>query len=174
MTFQVIFGHFPDIFAKPSCTLPPCMRIIFEVQDLKYATLATVSRCGMIHFSDNVVDRTMMFEKFLRQLRTVSMDEGSGGAFDLKPKNSDSGDTVTPQMQLQTDAANILQQFLALGGLVDKTLTYALTLSKHIMVFTEARAVETLSALLISGITKISEYNNSHPDFPLNYEQCRW
>ena len=53
-----------------------------------------------------------MFEKFLRQLRTVSMDEGSGGAFDLKPKNSDSGDTVTPQMQLQTDAANILQQFL--------------------------------------------------------------
>ena len=28
-------------------SLPPNVRIMFEVQDLKYATLATVSRCGM-------------------------------------------------------------------------------------------------------------------------------
>lgn len=28
--------------------LPSNVRIMFEVQDLKYATLATVSRCGMI------------------------------------------------------------------------------------------------------------------------------
>ena len=29
-------------------SLPPNVRIMFEVQDLKYATLATVSRCGMV------------------------------------------------------------------------------------------------------------------------------
>ena len=31
-------------------SLPPNVRIMFEVQDLKYATLATVSRCGMVRF----------------------------------------------------------------------------------------------------------------------------
>ena len=29
-------------------SLPPNVRVMFEVQDLKFATLATVSRCGMV------------------------------------------------------------------------------------------------------------------------------
>ena len=33
-------------------SLPPNVRIMFEVQDLKYATLATVSRCGMVSEKD--------------------------------------------------------------------------------------------------------------------------
>merc|ERR1719376_229898 len=40
--------------------IPPNVRIMFEVQDLKYATLATVSRCGMVWFSDDVVYPYMM------------------------------------------------------------------------------------------------------------------
>ena len=32
-------------------SLPPNVRIMFEVQDLKYATLATVSRCGMVMYT---------------------------------------------------------------------------------------------------------------------------
>ncbi|MBN3298743.1 DYHC1 protein, partial [Amia calva] len=35
-------------------SLPPNVRIMFEVQDLKYATLATVSRCGMVWFSEDI------------------------------------------------------------------------------------------------------------------------
>lgn len=31
--------------------IPPNMRIMFEVENLKNATLATVSRCGMVWFS---------------------------------------------------------------------------------------------------------------------------
>jgi dynein heavy chain 1 len=42
---------------------------MFEVQDLKYATLATVSRCGMVWFSDKVVSAEMLYEQYLQQLR---------------------------------------------------------------------------------------------------------
>lgn len=33
---------------------------MFEVQDLKYATLATVSRCGMVWFSEDVLSTDMI------------------------------------------------------------------------------------------------------------------
>ncbi|KAF8280778.1 dynein heavy chain, cytosolic [Trypanosoma cruzi] len=36
-------------------SLPPSVRIVFEVQDLRYATPATVSRCGMIWFNRGTV-----------------------------------------------------------------------------------------------------------------------
>ena len=51
--------------------LPPNVRIMFEVQDLKYATLATVSRCGMVWFSDKVVSAEMLYENYLSKLRWV-------------------------------------------------------------------------------------------------------
>ena len=35
--------------------LTPNIRILFEVQDLNFATPATVSRCGMVWFSEQVV-----------------------------------------------------------------------------------------------------------------------
>lgn len=47
--------------------LPPNLTIIFEVQDLKNATLATVSRCGMVWFSEVC---TFLFEYFLMLLAT--------------------------------------------------------------------------------------------------------
>ena len=49
---------------------------MFEVQDLKYATLATVSRCGMVWFSEDVLSTEMIFENFLLKLRSVSVEEG--------------------------------------------------------------------------------------------------
>lgn len=48
---------------------------MFEVQDLKYATLATVSRCGMVWFSEDVLSTEMVFENYLRQLRSVPLEE---------------------------------------------------------------------------------------------------
>lgn len=41
--------------------IPPNVRIMFEVETLKWATLATVSRCGMVWFSDDLVNYKMMF-----------------------------------------------------------------------------------------------------------------
>jgi len=49
---------------------------MFEVQDLRYATLATVSRCGMVWFSEDVLSVDMMFENFMQRLRNVPVEEG--------------------------------------------------------------------------------------------------
>ncbi|KAL3100114.1 hypothetical protein niasHS_000725 [Heterodera schachtii] len=44
-------------------SIPPNVRIIFEVADLKFATMATVSRCGMVWFSEDVVTPEMRPER---------------------------------------------------------------------------------------------------------------
>ena len=49
---------------------------MFEVQDLRYATLATVSRCGMVWFSESVLSLDIIFEHFLNKLRDIPIDEG--------------------------------------------------------------------------------------------------
>jgi len=49
---------------------------MFEVQDLRYATLATVSRCGMVWFSEDVLSVDMMCENFMQRLRNVPVEEG--------------------------------------------------------------------------------------------------
>lgn len=50
-------------------SIPSNVRIMFEVETLKYATLATVSRCGMIYFSEDVVSYQMIFSHYLMRLK---------------------------------------------------------------------------------------------------------
>ena len=49
---------------------------MFEVQDLRYATLATVSRCGMVWFSEDVLSTEMIFENYLMRLKNIAVEEG--------------------------------------------------------------------------------------------------
>ena len=69
---------------------------MFEVQNLKYATLATVSRCGMIWFSEEVLTSEMIFDNFLNSLRHISIDEGDDYITRGKP------DVLSPEMQVST------------------------------------------------------------------------
>lgn len=55
--------------------LPPNVRVMFEVQDLKYATLATVSRCGMIWFSEEVLNTRSIYDNYLSKLKNEPLDE---------------------------------------------------------------------------------------------------
>jgi dynein heavy chain 1 len=48
--------------------IPNNVRIIFEVETLKYATLATVSRCGMVWFSSDVLNQDMIFHHYVQRL----------------------------------------------------------------------------------------------------------
>ena len=65
-------------------SIPPNVRIMFEVQDLKYATLATVSRCGMVWFSEDVLTTEVIFENYLARLRHVPLEEGEEDVRSMK------------------------------------------------------------------------------------------
>jgi len=55
-------------------TIPPNVRIMFEVETLKHATLATVSRCGMVWFSTETISSQMMYQHYLYRLEQDVFD----------------------------------------------------------------------------------------------------
>ena len=74
---------------------------MFEVQDLRFATPATVSRCGMIWFSEDVLSVEMIFENFLTRMRHTPIDDTEDLRFGRStgaaaPKE----DTLSPEMQV--------------------------------------------------------------------------
>lgn len=158
-------------------SLPPNVRIMFEVQDLKYATLATVSRCGMVWFSEDVLSTEMIFENYLARLRSIPLEEAdddtSFTSLVVKKSTAEASliDTeISPSMQVQLDVAAILQTHFSPDGIVVKSLEYAMK-QEHIMDFTRLRALSSLFSMLNQSIRNILQYNHSHADFPLRSEQ---
>ncbi|CAH8501365.1 unnamed protein product [Schistosoma guineensis] len=171
-------------------SIPPNVRIMFEVQDLRYATLATVSRCGMVWFSDDVVSPELVMQHFLLQLQNVRIDEGEEEALGFgaatattvpsSPSSSrhpslidDTPPTnvaVSASMQLQRDIASILTPFFAEGGLVARCLEYAKDL-EHIMDFMPLRSLTSLFSILKQCTRSILAYNVTHPDFPMSLDK---
>lgn len=82
---------------------------MFEVQDLKYATLATVSRCGMVWFSEDVLSTDMIFNNFLARLRSIPLDEGEEEAQRRrKGKEDESEETASPMLQVNLGSLDFL------------------------------------------------------------------
>lgn len=75
-------------------SLPPNVRVMFEVQDLKYATLATVSRCGMVWFSEDVLSTEMIFENYLSRLRNIPLEDSDDDSFGNSGQEKD--DEISP------------------------------------------------------------------------------
>lgn len=74
---------------------------MFEVQDLKYATLATVSRCGMVWFSEDVLSTDMIFNNFLARLKSIPLDEGEEEAQRRRKGKEDEGEeAASPMLQV--------------------------------------------------------------------------
>ncbi|CAG8270805.1 unnamed protein product [Penicillium olsonii] len=143
--------------------LPPNVRIMFEVESLKYATLATVSRCGMVWFNADTVTPTMMISNYVESLRTKVFE-------DLDEDSAPMGTGVVRAQDAQDTVATILKQFLEVDDLVLKALDEAKKYN-HIMEFTDIRALNTLFSLLNKACRNVLEYNAQHPDFPLDPEQ---
>ncbi|KAF8887780.1 dynein heavy chain protein 1 [Infundibulicybe gibba] len=152
--------------------LPPNVRIMFEVEHLKYATLATVSRCGMIWFSEDVVEPSMVYRNYLATLSSVPLDADDEDAGDILARRNDtslSDTNASANLTTQKLVASILERYFADGDLVSSALTFAESI-EHIMDFTSTRALNTLFSLLNKTARNIIEYNFQHSDFPLGPE----
>ena len=142
--------------------LPPNVRIMFEVETLRYATLATVSRCGMVWFSDDTVELDVMLSRNLAQLRDATFEDLEDDA--TVPT---SADAKLANLALMSD---ILRQKLTTNDFVMKVLQDCEGLH-HIMEFTSIRAIGTLFSLLRKACRSVLEYNIQHPDFSLSDDQ---
>ncbi|PHH59003.1 hypothetical protein CDD81_3954 [Ophiocordyceps australis] len=143
--------------------LPPNVRIMFEVETLKYATLATVSRCGMVWFSEDTVTPDMMVTNYLDRLRSVPFEE-------LDEDSVATGQTPAKNLALQGQAADLLQAYLTSENFLQEALQLAQRYN-HIMEFTVARVLNTLFSLLNKAVRDVLDYNGHHSDFPLDYDQ---
>jgi dynein heavy chain 1, cytosolic len=143
--------------------LPPNVRIMFEVETLIYATLATVSRCGMVWFSEDTVTPMMMVENYLDTLRKVAIE-------DLDEDAVATGQTAAKALAIQAHVADLLQAYLSTDNFILTALEHAEAYN-HIMEFTIARVLNTLFSLLNKSVRDIIEYNTQHADFPLDPEQ---
>ncbi|GCB22020.1 dynein heavy chain, cytoplasmic [Aspergillus awamori] len=143
--------------------LPPNVRIMFEVETLKYATLATVSRCGMVWFNDDTVTPSMMISNYVESLRTRTFE-------DLDDDSAPSGQAAIKTQDAQDMLATILKHLLQTEDLVLQALEEAKKYN-HIMEYTFIRALNTLFSLLNKACRNVLEYNIQHVDFPLDYDQ---
>jgi len=143
-------------------SLPPNVRIMFEVETLKYATLATVSRCGMVWFSDDTVTPSLMVDHYLQALETRNFEDLDD---EIKASGLSSRSQDTQRHVVETLRGLINRDDFLLQALE------AATKHKHIMEFTPARALDSLFSLLAKACRTILEYNVYHAEFPLDPEQ---
>ncbi|KAG9242560.1 cytoplasmic dynein-like protein 1 heavy chain 1 [Calycina marina] len=143
--------------------LPSNVRIMFEVETLKYATLATVSRCGMVWFSEDTVTPTMMVSNYLESLRATAFEE-------LDEDAVATGQSSAKALAVQGQVADLLHAFLMTDNFVLEALKQAEGFN-HIMQFTVARVLNTLFSLLNKTVRDIIEYNSTKSDFPLDPDQ---
>jgi dynein heavy chain 1 len=93
--------------------LPSNVRVMVEVSTLKYATLATVSRCGMVWFSEDTVSDAMMFDHYLQRLEGNRM---SGSLYSLaddngRPPPPPTTTTATTTTSATTVVATVRHEF---------------------------------------------------------------
>ena len=151
--------------------IPPNVRIMFEVESLKYATLATVSRCGMVWFSEDIVTIDMMFSHYLKRLKQNNFDDSmnylanqSGALLEFDNSKNDYN------IKVRTKASDSIKMFFEPNNLVQRALEASESMP-HVMEFSRIRVIESMFALLRKGTTNIIEYNDNHSEFPMNDDQ---
>jgi len=145
--------------------IPPNVRIMFEVDTLKYATLATVSRCGMVWFAEDVIFPEMMCTNELKKIKFGNLESREK----MSKQQNFEGEEGSRSKEEKTKAfcADVLWPLFEPGGVALNLLKLAEDM-EHIMVFTPIRALTSLFSLVRKGINMVIEYDENHEDFPLS------
>ncbi|ODV62102.1 dynein heavy chain [Ascoidea rubescens DSM 1968] len=146
--------------------LPPNVKIVFEVDSLKYATPATVSRCGMIWFGNSLVSSTFLLSKFLLFLKSDLLEDME----DIATAFQTSGLSL---LDFQAKCSNYISDIFE-NSLLQECVDFSSSLF-HIMPFDEIHLVNSFLSILKSYIRKLIVFvsNNLsfiHEDFS---EYCR-
>ncbi|KUF96061.1 valine--tRNA ligase [Phytophthora nicotianae] len=145
--------------------IPPNVWIMMETETLRYATLATVSRCGMVWFSHDTVKTCHIVEHYLLKMRD---DVSVVSSFSLQPSESE-----LAKKTAHTYVA-LLRELISRGdgmpSLIEICLEQAMG-QVHIMEVTALRLLMSMFTLLGRGLSRINEYNEGHSDFPMTIEQ---
>ena len=139
-------------------SIPDNVRIILEVDSLAHATPATVSRCGMVWFSEDNITTEMALKHLIGTLEKEDI-VGDGLAQKEVPS-------------AQTEFMNTVKTFFVAdrtSSLVEDALEFALA-ETHVMESSRERLLHTLRDLLVQGIAMAIEYDENHPDFPMTGE----
>ena len=141
------------------------VRLIFEVENLDYATPATVSRCGMIWFGDHIVTPSMLLQSQLHELRQAHFD-------DLE-ESVESFNNVSVEMVLNEASTIVADAFdgtlldsTDISAIIEKAESFA-----HTMTFSVSRSLGTFSTLVKSACLQLHTFNSQNSDFPPSIQQ---
>jgi dynein heavy chain 1 len=137
---------------------------MMETETLRYATLATVSRCGMVWFSDDTVQTCHIVEHYLQKIRDEILTLSS---FSLQPSENELSKRTAHTYV--TVVRELIDRGDGMPSHVDLSLEHAMGLP-HIMEVTPLRLLMSMFSLVGRGLSKINEYNESHQDFPMGVE----
>ncbi|CAF1453141.1 unnamed protein product, partial [Rotaria magnacalcarata] len=156
--------------------LPANVRVMFEVQDLRHATLATVSRTGMVWFNQETVTSAMLLQCYLNRIRQESVfnviNQDDPNSKDNIIQSSE--ENKTSILERQNHLADLLEPYCEKeNGLILDTLEFSEQKQVHIMDFLQSRCLQTLFSMLnhvIRTIVKRQLFSNDRAT-PLTEKQ---
>mmetsp|Transcript_1490 Transcript_1490/g.2131 ORF Transcript_1490/g.2131 Transcript_1490/m.2131 type:complete len:4632 (-) Transcript_1490:106-14001(-) len=146
------------------------IRVMFEVENLNYATPATVSRCGMVWFNPEVVSMNMVCSNLLLNLKSKPIKAVADNVY-RRWKNVQEKCCEVVKSELRITLPEDVKYASALSEAgspyIDPIFDYCKKQS-HIMPFQRMRVMGTLFSLLSGGISRIMTYNDTNSGFPLD------
>jgi dynein heavy chain 1 len=129
--------------------IPENVRLIFEVDNLLNATPATVSRCGLIWMGNTAISDEMRLLNLFDCLDPASVAARNGYSQSFL-------DAVRPMIISSNGAPTLVSDALDFVMNVD-----------HVMTPTRESLLISMGALLSRGLDVLRDYNDGHPDFPM-------
>lgn len=153
--------------------IPPNVKIIFEVESLKYATLATVSRCGMVWFSSDVLKPQEIFYHYCLRLKQEDYDSDLGGQVSGENKTRENCVNAIEPILFGKYLSQVVQNHQLKIDEEKSLVLQALQLvrsQEHVMEFSDIRVLEAMFTLIRKGIERVVEYNEQFSEYPLSEE----